>query len=63
MTTSLIGYPRIGAKRELKFAIEKFFKKECNKPRFALYSNSAPTLVAFVAFLKLKFLVHAPKVS
>ena len=31
MTTSLIGYPRIGAKRELKFAIEKFFKKELSE--------------------------------
>lgn len=28
MTTSIIGYPRIGAQRELKFATEKFFKKE-----------------------------------
>ena len=31
MTTSLIGYPRIGANRELKFAIEKFFKKELSE--------------------------------
>lgn len=28
MKTSIIGYPRIGAKRELKFAIEKTFKGE-----------------------------------
>lgn len=27
MTTSIIGYPRIGRLRELKFATEKFFKK------------------------------------
>lgn len=27
MTTSIIGYPRIGANRELKFATEQFFKK------------------------------------
>ena len=26
MTTSVIGYPRIGALRELKFAQEAFFK-------------------------------------
>ena len=25
MKTSLIGYPRIGAFRELKFAVEKYF--------------------------------------
>ena len=31
MTTSIVGYPRIGAKRELKFAIEKFFKKELSE--------------------------------
>lgn len=28
MKTSIIGYPRIGAQRELKFAIEKYFKGE-----------------------------------
>ncbi len=28
MKTSVIGYPRIGKNRELKFASEKFFKKE-----------------------------------
>ncbi|MDR1606418.1 MAG: 5-methyltetrahydropteroyltriglutamate--homocysteine S-methyltransferase [Streptococcaceae bacterium] len=28
MTTSIIGYPRIGANRELKFATERFFRKE-----------------------------------
>ena len=28
MKTSTIGYPRIGKNRELKFASEKFFKKE-----------------------------------
>ena len=28
MKTSIIGYPRIGAQRELKFAIERYFKGE-----------------------------------
>lgn len=28
MKTSVVGYPRIGASRELKFASEKYFKKE-----------------------------------
>ncbi|WP_315026994.1 5-methyltetrahydropteroyltriglutamate--homocysteine S-methyltransferase [Abiotrophia defectiva] len=28
MTTSIIGFPRIGEHRELKFAIEKYFRKE-----------------------------------
>lgn len=28
MKTSVIGYPRIGVLRELKFASEKYFKKE-----------------------------------
>lgn len=31
MTTSIISYPRIGAQRELKFATEKFFKKELSE--------------------------------
>ena len=31
MKNSVISYPRIGAFRELKFAIEKYFKKENNK--------------------------------
>ena len=28
MKTSVIGYPRIGDLRELKFASEKYFRKE-----------------------------------
>lgn len=28
MKTSVIGYPRVGALRELKFASEKYFRKE-----------------------------------
>ena len=28
MFTSIIGYPRVGAQRELKFATEKYFKNE-----------------------------------
>mgnify|MGYP002706312578 CR=1 FL=1 len=28
MKTSVIGYPRIGTLRELKFASEKYFSKE-----------------------------------
>ena len=28
MKTSVIGFPRIGALRELKFAEEKYFRKE-----------------------------------
>ena len=28
MQTSVIGFPRIGTLRELKFASEKYFKKE-----------------------------------
>ena len=31
MTTSTIGYPRIGAQRELKFATEKFFRQELSE--------------------------------
>ncbi len=31
MKTSVIGYPRIGAERELKFASEKFFKGELDE--------------------------------
>ena len=29
--TSVIGFPRIGKKRELKFASEKFFKDEISE--------------------------------
>lgn len=28
MKTAVVGYPRIGTLRELKFALEKYFKKE-----------------------------------
>ena len=30
MKTSVVGYPRIGTLRELKFALEKYFKNEIN---------------------------------
>lgn len=28
MKTAVVGYPRIGTLRELKFALEKYFRKE-----------------------------------
>ena len=28
MKTSIVGYPRVGSLRELKFASEKYFRKE-----------------------------------
>ena len=31
MQTSIIGYPRVGTLRELKFATEKFFKQEISE--------------------------------
>ena len=31
MKTSIIGYPRIGARRELKFASERYFKGEISE--------------------------------
>ena len=33
MFTSIIGYPRVGKLRELKFATEKYFKKEVSPQR------------------------------
>ena len=37
MQTSVIGFPRIGTLRELKFASEKYFKKEIEECRDYLY--------------------------
>ena len=31
MKTSIVGYPRVGSLRELKFASEKYFRKEIRK--------------------------------
>lgn len=31
MRTSIIGYPRVGSLRELKFATEKYFRKEISE--------------------------------
>ena len=41
MQTSVIGFPRIGAYRELKFATEKYFKKEIDSSEL---SQTAETL-------------------
>ncbi len=35
MTTTIIGYPRIGSHRELKFAVQKYFKKEISAEELA----------------------------
>ncbi len=40
MQTSVISYPRIGALRELKFAIEKYFKKESSKDELFAVAKS-----------------------
>ena len=34
MKTSIIGYPRVGSLRELKFASEKYFKNSPNVLKF-----------------------------
>ncbi len=39
MKTSVIGYPRIGKDRELKFASEKYFKGEITESE--LYDTEA----------------------
>ncbi|MDG4811570.1 5-methyltetrahydropteroyltriglutamate--homocysteine S-methyltransferase [Hydrogenovibrio sp. 3SP14C1] len=44
MTTHLLGYPRIGAKRELKFALEAYWKGESNeKSLFEVAQNLRQT--------------------
>ena len=40
MLTSVIGYPRIGALRELKFASEKYFKNEIDEKELASVAKS-----------------------
>lgn len=39
MKTSVIGYPRIGSKRELKFTLEKYFKREITLEELQLFSK------------------------
>ncbi len=36
MKTAIIGYPRIGENRELKFAIEKYWKNEMIENKYIL---------------------------
>ena len=36
MRTSVIGYPRVGALRELKFATEKYFRNEVSAAQLQL---------------------------
>ena len=35
MQTAVVGYPRIGSLRELKFALEKYFRQEINANELA----------------------------
>ena len=39
MKTSVIGFPRVGTLRELKFATEKFFRGEINEDELKLTSG------------------------
>lgn len=39
ITTHIIGYPRIGTKRELKFAEERYWKGEINQTQFQTIAN------------------------
>ena len=39
MRTSIIGYPRVGSLRELKFATEKYFRKEISAEELKNTSN------------------------
>lgn len=42
MQTAVIGFPRIGTLRELKFASEKYFKKEISEEEL-LQTGKEPT--------------------
>ena len=39
MKASVIGFPRVGTLRELKFATEKFFRGEINEDELKLTSG------------------------
>jgi len=39
MQTTIIGFPRIGANRELKFSVEKYFKHEINQSELIEFAN------------------------
>ena len=39
MRTSIIGYPRVGSLRELKFATEKYFRKEISSDELTKHSK------------------------
>ena len=40
MHTSIVGFPRIGRARELKFAIEKYFRKEITADELELTAKN-----------------------
>ena len=40
MKTAVAGYPRIGTLRELKFALEKYFRKEISAAELNLAKNT-----------------------
>ena len=42
MKTTIVGYPRIGSLRELKFAEEKYFRKEITAAELEKSSREAP---------------------
>ena len=45
-TTTIIGFPRIGEKRELKFATEKYFKNKISQEELrTTASNSRHSLL------------------
>ena len=45
MNTSVIGYPRIGKDRELKFASEKFFRGEIEEAELLAVAKAFEAIV------------------
>ena len=44
MKTAVAGYPRIGTLRELKFALEKYFRKEISADAVSYTHLTLPTI-------------------
>ena len=58
MQTSVIGFPRIGTLRELKFASEKYFRGEISSQEFLAVSNNSCELISPLKSISEVRLVH-----
>ena len=58
MKTAVVGYPRIGALRELKFALEKYFRYEISEEELEATAKALRILHQMIFHIMILYLTQ-----